>query len=65
MSKKNKDLFAGFLTITEAALLLNVNRRSIYNYLRTGKIEAVRMMGRQYIRLSSILANFPQEARNA
>ena len=64
MSSK-KDLFAGFLTIQETALLIGRDRRTVYNYIRTGKLEPVQIMGKQYVRLSSVLAHFPQDVANA
>ena len=52
---------AAYLTITEAAKLLRVGRRTLYNYMKTGKLKyAVTPSGRRRLRVDDLMREGPE-----
>lgn len=59
---KDTNLYEGLLTVNEAAKLLNRTRRMIDYYIASGKLEAVKILGKQYIKAEQVLSMFPKLA---
>lgn len=50
-----------FMTLEEAASFMSVSKRTIHNYIKDGKLDKIRVGGRTFILVSSIIAKGLQD----
>lgn len=56
MIKNNSQELGRFMTLEEAASFMSVTKRTIHNYIKEGKLDKIRVGGRTFILVSSIIA---------
>lgn len=50
-----------FMTLEEAASFMSVSKRTIHNYIKDGKLDKIRVGGRTFILVSSIISKGLQD----
>ena len=49
-----------YVSVAEAALLLGIHRSAVYQAIRSGQLQAVRVMGKKALHRADVLAYIPR-----